>query len=323
MSPTNPPRVLVLAEPGLATQASREALRRLEAENYDISLSTRSLPLDDDGEIILSSTASETGDGNAPDIIIGVTELPRLAEDGPNAIDIESRADAALISLPGLGATGLPRKIANAITTVLQTGTEGRRTAFGARFPRWPRVLLGMVRVNRPWRLVPSLSSAMAAAAATAAFGIFFSSIWMMATALHPARLTLITAMSIAAMTLWLIAYNRLWDPPGARGKHTHAAVYNLATVLTVGLGVSMMYVGLYIATFIAALIVISWDFLGTTLGEPASLADYAKLAWLSTSMGTVAGALGSSAEDKDEIQRAAFANRERERRSARESSDS
>ncbi|WP_278313784.1 hypothetical protein [Lolliginicoccus levis] len=323
MSPTNPKRVLVLAEPGLATRSSHEALKQLEAENYDITISTRSLPLDKDGEIILSSTASETGEGNAPDIVIGVTELPRLGKNGPIAIDIESRADAALISLPGLGATRHASKVADAISTVLQTGTEGQRTAFGARAPRWPRVLLGMIRVNRPWRLVPSLSSAMAAAAATAAFGIFFSSIWMMATALHPARLTLITAMSIVAMTLWLIAYNRLWDPPGSRGKHTHAAVYNLATVLTVGLGVSLMYVGLYIATMIGALVVISWEYFGTTLGEPASLADYAKLAWLSTSMGTVAGALGSSAEDTTEIQRAAFANRERERRSARESDDS
>ncbi|WP_149361826.1 hypothetical protein [Lolliginicoccus suaedae] len=322
MSPANPQRVLVLAEPGLATHASREAVKRLDAQHYDITVTTRSLPLDEDGEIILSSTASETGEGNAPDIIIGVTELPRLAKSGPIAIDIESRADAALISLPGLGATGHARKVADALKTVLETGTDGERTSFGVRSPRWIRVLLGMIRVNRPWRLVPSLSSAMAAAAATAAFGIFFSSIWKMATALHPARLTLVTIMSIVAMTLWLIAYNRLWDPPRSRGTHTHAAVYNLATVLTVGLGVSLMYAGLYIATFVAALIVISWEFLGSTLGEPASLADYAKLAWLSASMGTVAGALGSSAEDTDEIQRAAFANRERERRAAREPDD-
>ncbi|MGY1583225.1 hypothetical protein [Streptomyces sp. MN13] len=46
------------------------------------------------------------------------------------------------------------------------------------------RLLLGPVRANRPWRLVPHLASASAAAAATAAFGLFYSSIWNMADAL-------------------------------------------------------------------------------------------------------------------------------------------
>ncbi|MBP2366780.1 hypothetical protein JOF36_002476 [Pseudonocardia parietis] len=34
-----------------------------------------------------------------------------------------------------------------------------------------------MVRANRPWRLVPNLSLAIAGAAAGAAFGVFYSNI--------------------------------------------------------------------------------------------------------------------------------------------------
>jgi hypothetical protein len=43
------------------------------------------------------------------------------------------------------------------------------------------RLLAGMVRANRPWQLVPSPATAIAAAVATAAFPIFYSSIWGMA----------------------------------------------------------------------------------------------------------------------------------------------
>src|SRR5699024_8706795 len=47
-----------------------------------------------------------------------------------------------------------------------------------------PRTVLGMVATNAPWRTVPQLSTAMAAAAAAGAFGIFYNSIWQMSAAL-------------------------------------------------------------------------------------------------------------------------------------------
>ncbi|GGC61999.1 hypothetical protein IEU95_12900 [Hoyosella rhizosphaerae] len=291
-----------------------------EITQWDVTVRTRSFPLNDNGEILLSDAASSDKEDADFDIVVGVTELPRLTSDGPAALDMTPDADIALISLPGLGPLGLRSKLAQEIRTILQAEPPLQQTTQMVRFPAMLRLLLGMVRVNRPWRLVPSLSSAMAAAGATAAFGVFYSSIWEMATALSPLRLSLITAMSITAMTLWLIIYNRLWDSPRHHGSRVNALVYNVATVLTLVAGVGLMYLGLYLATFAAALTVISWDFLGATLGEPAALAHYATLAWLATSMGTVAGALGSSAEDTIAIQRAAFGNREQERRQAQES---
>src|SRR5699024_8264109 len=67
------------------------------------------------------------------------------------------------------------------------------------------RLIGGMVRANRPWRLVPTLSGALAAAIGTAAFGVFYSSIWEMAVAMSNLRLLWIAVTAVAAMSAWLI----------------------------------------------------------------------------------------------------------------------
>ncbi|MFC7401543.1 hypothetical protein [Citricoccus sp. GCM10030269] len=42
----------------------------------------------------------------------------------------------------------------------------------------WPLLVMGMVRANRPWDVGLGLSSAMAAAVATSAFGLSSTTIW-------------------------------------------------------------------------------------------------------------------------------------------------
>jgi hypothetical protein len=59
---------------------------------------------------------------------------------------------------------------------------------------------------------------------------------------------------------------------------------------------------------------VIDAGYLETVLGHPAGVGDYISLTWLSTSMGTVAGALGSSVESEEAVRRATYGRRELER---------
>ena len=53
------------------------------------------------------------------------------------------------------------------------------------------RVLFGMVRANRPWRLVPGLSKALAAALATGAIATVNSTVWSLAGSLSAPRLVI------------------------------------------------------------------------------------------------------------------------------------
>ncbi|OLT33480.1 hypothetical protein BJF84_22190 [Rhodococcus sp. CUA-806] len=76
-----------------------------------------------------------------------------------------------------------------------------------------------MIRCNRPWRLVPTLSGALAAASAASAFGVFYASIWQMASSMTLARLTVIGVLAVVAMTIWLIFPHGLWEHRAFRAR--------------------------------------------------------------------------------------------------------
>lgn len=184
------------------------------------------------------------------------------------------------------------------------TGTRGRA-----------RLLAGLVRANRPWRLVPSLSPAIAAAAAGAAFGIFYSNIWSLATALGVGRQIAVSALAIVAMIVWLILDHRLWERRVDRSLREEALLSNASTVLTVATGVLCMYAVLFVLALLGAVVVVPPDYLAGNLGREWGADDYLMIAWLSCSMGTVAGALGSGFADDGAVRQAAYSRRERERR--------
>ncbi|GAC53538.1 hypothetical protein [Gordonia amicalis] len=292
------------------------------------------------------------GADRVPDeVVVFVTEMPRLftvrgglggdrrTRDSVVLAELDRVRGAAVISLPALGPSPR-RRLGNLIATVVSSlkdsSTESFERSRGLLVERdgeteyvvapgiTPRMRLtaGMVRGNRPWRLIPTLTGMTAAAAAAASFGVFFSTIWSMANALSPWRLAAISILSMVLATLWLIVNNRLWE----RTTDTYrprARLYNTATVCTVAFSAVVLYVGLFVAVLVAAMTVIEETFLSSQLGFRAGLVNYVNLAWLATSMGIFAGALGSSADSHDDVLRATYGYRERLRRRAAKSSHS
>jgi hypothetical protein len=303
--------------------------------------------LDDHGLIPVLDLAGRLHARGDRDVVILLTDLPRRVGTQPIVSDYSIRHRVALVSLPALGGgfritarlrdllvhlignltaddRGLDPGVQHASRLNLPAharhihshsdGIDGHLALSGLRGRL--RLLRGMVHDNRPWRLVPHLASATAAAAATAAFGIFYSSIWQMAEALPLWRLALITILAIAAMVGWLIAYNHLWDLPSGHDDPGKAALYNASTILTLSLGVIFMYGMLYLIALLAAGAVIDAGYLQTQLKLPRSvgIGDYARLVWLSCSMGIVAGALGSNLDGEDAVRQVTYSRRERER---------
>lgn len=176
-------------------------------------------------------------------------------------------------------------------------------------------LVVGMILGNRPWRLVPRLSSALAGAAATGAFGVFYTSIWSMADYLSFGRLVFITVVSILVLSTWLLFHNRLWETPRGARRKEKLLLYNVATVLTVVIAAAAMYVLLFIALFLGSLVVIDQAFLSFELDHEATISEYLNLAWLAASLGTLGGAIGSSFDEAKSVQRATFSQREVERR--------
>lgn len=316
---------------------------------WQVESSSEKLPLNAEGEIPFLSLARRLKAEKQWDYFIYLTDLPRLTDDTPMLCEIDYATNAALISLPTLGAVAIKSSVQRLILTLIQLMKDEQRPedpqlskdmGIGrARFELlaessevgyvtapgvWNRLrlLTGTIRSNRPGRLVPALSSSMAAAAATGAFGIFYASIWRMADALPPVRLLLISALAISALSIWLIVHNDLWNTSTRSTTPGNAAWDNASAVITVLLSVTMMYAVLFTLVFFGAVAVISTEYLQSELQHPVNFTDYIELSWLAASLGTTAGALGSNFDSDEAIREATYSRRQHERRKLADSQE-
>jgi hypothetical protein len=173
------------------------------------------------------------------------------------------------------------------------------------------RLLAGMVLANRPWRLFTTMKGTLAAAFATAAYALVMPIIWQMADSLSWVRLLALMVLAIVAMVVWIIVAHHLWERPAEQEARDKAALYNAATVLTLSVAVLFSYAVLFVLVVVAAVTFLESGFLQSNLGHPVGFADYARLAWMATSLATLAGALGSGLEDEETVREATYGYRQ------------
>jgi len=342
-------RVGLLADEGMPSRMAKILARelpqvlqdRLSGEvAWDVDHRSESLSLDGRGGIPLIDLA-EKRRGLGWDIAILLTDLPRRVGTQPGVSDYSVELGIGLLSMPAVGALQVRRRTKALVVHLLGHLLDDRLNLdescrVGRRFGHVRhirseeehvhehlalvgvrgrgRLLAGMILDNRPWRLVPHLAGATAAAAATAAYGVFTTDFWRMADALPSWRLGLINAVAIAAMATWLLLYNRLWEKPSQRSDRERALLYNVSTLVTLTIGVACMNVILYVVALVASFAVIDGSYLSSQLGHSSDLNSYATIVWLACSVGIVAGALGSSFETEDAVRQATYSERERER---------
>jgi hypothetical protein len=181
--------------------------------------------------------------------------------------------------------------------------------------PLW--MLAGMVRVNRPWRLVLGLRSALAAAVATAAFGLVSSPVWQVSAAMSTLRLWISTVVSLVTIICWLIMNHQLWQHSRSADPVVRRQIrlYNAATVLTLAIGVLVSYLVLFVGNLLTGWFVVVPDVLSETIRHPVGFLDYLRLAWLVSSLATIGGALGSGLESSDTVRSATWGDRYRQNR--------
>ncbi|TRO57450.1 hypothetical protein E4K73_42140 [Streptomyces sp. IB201691-2A2] len=294
---------------------------RGSAENWDIVVALTDLPLHAHGRKLIVNLSHEHG--------LALLSLPSLG-----GLRLQTRArravEEAVLGLAGLPATGtegppqsrpLLGPLAGRLTPIHPGPVDEEETAdlrFVASGPRgYLRVLFGMVRANRPWRLVPGLSKALAAALATGAVATVNSTVWILAEALSAPRLVIAMVGSVAIMIGWLIVDAQLWhrSAEGSPEARQRARLYNASTVLTVGIGVIVCYVGLMVINVVWALFILNDQVFASTTRTPLHAAEYWTLSWFVASVATVGGALGSGLESDEAIRAAAYSKREQERR--------
>jgi hypothetical protein len=277
------------------------------------------------------------------DVAVGLTDLPRRAGTRAVVADLDPRRGVALTSVPALGVLRLPRRSRDVVVRLVlellgtpaaspaaaaglavlgdEAPPSGGRLVLPAVLGSW-RLFAGMVRANRPWRLVGALSGALVAAFAASVFGVFTSTLWLLADRLGAVRLSVVTVLSVAAMVVYLISQHGLWERPDDPLQRRLARLYNVTTAATLALGVLVFYAALFAVMTVTVAFLVDGAVLGRSLGHQAGWGDYVQISWLIASLATLGGALGSGAEDADTVRRAAYGARQRARSEKRRRRD-
>jgi hypothetical protein len=263
-------------------------------------------------------------------LVVCVTDLPLQTARRPVVAHASMTHGVAVLSLPALGPVAMTRRASDAIVRLVaallgseQAGDAGKRVReMGSRVEvEGPglgfvagvitgniRLLLGMLRANRPWRLALRLSDALVAALASAVLALVLSDIWRLADGLGPLRLGLLALGSVIAVGLVIIVGAHLWEhAPPRSPAHEQVVLFNVVTLTTVVIGVVVFYVALFLLTLIGTLLLVPGTVFAEVLGHPTGAADHLKLAWLTCSLAMIGGALGAGLESDEAVREAAY----------------
>ena len=276
------------------------------------------------------------------DVVICLTDLPLHVEKRPVVAHANPVRNVAIVSVPALGAMGARHRIRETIVRLLVrliagsvelhspkgqrgVGTSSKRVTVqrvrelgsdpaDEAFLYTARVLTGnltlitgMVAANEPWRLSLRLSRALTGAVAAGVFGLVTADIWRLADAFGLLRLGGTALVSVVATVATLIVGAELWEPMVGRAVRKQVILFNIVTVLTVLIGVTVLYVALYLLALGASFWFVLPQIWKDQVGHPATLRDYFELAWLISSLAMIGGALGAALESDEAVRDAAY----------------
>ncbi|MFD9187169.1 hypothetical protein ACFWCA_02970 [Streptomyces phaeochromogenes] len=337
------------------TLPARLADKSGEGRRFDVEVVSEPFTAGTEDLSTLMRRIMDRGTAENWDIVVALTDLPLHSHGRKLVVNLSHEHGSALLSLPSLGGLRLQTRALRAVEEAVlglagpqATGAEGPPQSqpplgpFAHRFapihpgpvgaeetadlryvvsgPRgYLRVLVGMVRANRPWRLVPGLSKALAAALATGAIATLDSTTWSLAGALSAPRLVIAMVGSVGLMIGWLIVDGELWhrSTEGSPEARQRTRLYNTSTVVTVGIGVLVCYAGLMVINLVWALFILNDRVFASMTQTPLHATEYLTLSWFVASVATVGGALGSGLERDEAIRAATYSKREQERRHA------
>jgi len=302
----------LVAPPAQTTELIEAARRKLLDADWDLGVVVTDLPLR-----VNRRPVSRLG---SPTHGIAVVSLPALG-----ALHLAPRLRRTLLELVGelTGDGGsrwygdgpllrLRRRWGRQVLQELATDTD-RPGAMGFLFvpavlAGHVRLLIGMVRANRPWRLAARLYRALLAAVVAGAYGLVTSDIWRISATAGSTRLALASLGAISFTSGAVIMAHGLWERAPDRRLRDQVILFNFATAATIVIGIATLYAALFLLIFAAAELLLSPAALRSGLGHSVATGEYARLAWFTASLATVGGALGAGLESDEAVREAAYA---------------
>lgn len=267
----------------------------------------------------LTRTLSVDADAGDSDIGIIITDLPRRSGVRPVAAEIAPDERLALVSVPALGPIRLYRRTRDVVLRLIEelVRNEGRPSGermVGSRWLGGARLVGGMLRANRPWRLFLGLSRSLAGVFATAAFAIINLTAWTIGVSLTWWRQVALAVSAVLMLVAWLAVDHQLWERGTDEASRRRARLYNVSTLITLTIGVVSLYAVLFVALFFVQQLLLQPDLIRSKLMITPGWAQDFWIVWFVTSAGVIGGALGSGFEDDAVVRRAAYGARQRER---------
>lgn len=279
------------------------------------------------------------------DYVIGITDLPSLSDNRVVVSEFDSQKSASLLSLPALGFFFVKRKLRKMVThhleylykynedstsfssselsspTVMNISRETppednestNRYIIKSYIIGWLKIILGMTYINEPWSIVTNFKTLVSLAFATGTYIAIFSTPWELSLDYQPWRLIALMLFSITGMVFWLIYAHNLWQGSSTKTAAHYRLLYNLTTFMTLlfvtvaNYGILFILLTISVTMFVPPEIFNEW----TQANENFTAMNYINLIWFTTSLGMLAGALGSTAESEDKIRNVTYSYRQ------------
>lgn len=176
------------------------------------------------------------------------------------------------------------------------------------------RVLTGMVRANRPWAIFPAFMKVIIFAFATGSYALVFPTLWRLSNNYSSWRMLLLTILSISLMVGWIILAHNLWEKQRKDRAPYLRKLYNMTTLLTLGVTVVIYYFILFVMFSVAVVVFIPMGLLESEVSGAVGYDNYFYIAWTATSISIIIGALGSALENEEVVLSSTYGYRQQQR---------
>ena len=307
------------------TSAIADRLEEPGASSLDVMETARDRMLDEDWDLVLVLTDLPLKNGRnpvqtqlSPVHSVGLVVVPALDEVRDRAATPEQESVALRTACLRLveeildfddddSADDIVHRATQRADDVLTRGDDSALTFAARVLGGKVSVILGLVRANRPLTLALRLSQLIAVTAGAGALLLITPDIWVLASNYGPVRLVVLSLIAIIGVTASLIYGAKLWEKPRRPSERQQVTLFNVATVLTVAIGVSVFYLAVFLLALAAAFLLLDAGSFTQLSEQRWSVGKIAEIAWITASLATLGGAVGAGLEEDDIIRSAAY----------------
>ena len=136
---------------------------------------------------------------------------------------------------------------------------------------------------------------------------------WELSVIYSPLRLIILMVIAILGMAGWLFYAHQLIEKKTAKSQRVYRYIYNSTTLVTLSLITLINYVILYLLLIISITLFVPVELFNswTSAQSQFTFSNYMRLIWFVSSLGLLAGAMGSTVENEEKIRRITYSYRQ------------